>query len=85
MVEIYNIARNICPWILYTESELQTRFASGVIDQFQVYLIATVVGLVTDLYFGENQQAGWNAENDIYTEKVIQKAREGYATIEITP
>jgi len=56
-----------------------------VIDQFQVYLIATVVGLVTDLYFGENQQARWNAENDIYTEKVIQKAREGYATIEITP
>lgn len=82
MVEIYNIAKNICPWLLYTEAELQTRFASGVIDRFQVYLTAKVVGLVTDLYFGENNKADWNTDNDIYTEKVIEKARNGYNTIE---
>lgn len=83
MVEIYKIAQNICPWLLYTEDELQTRFASGVIDRFQIYLTAKVVGIVTGLYFGENKKAEWNAESDLYTEKVIQIARDGYNTIEI--
>ena len=80
---IYEIALNVCPWLLYTEEELKSRMASGNIDNFQLYLTDHVLQIAARLYV-EKDKAPLMLENDIYSPEILAIAKQGFNELEIS-